>query len=332
VRVSAQTATAPGAISGNRGRADRYGDRALLTVTALASLLVVVVIAFIIYQLIDGSTLAISTFGIAFIGHDIWNPVLDNQNGVFGAAAFLYGTAVTSGMALLIGGPIGVAIGLFLSLLAPRRISAVIGPLVELIAAIPSVVLGLWGVLVLAPVMRTTIEPAIHDVLGWIPLFGTPSPTGLGIFTAGTILTIMVVPIIASISRELFLSVPNELQEGALALGMTRWEMVRGVVLASTKSGLAATAILGLSRALGEAIAVLQVDGGGSSSSISANLFNNGDTLAARIGGAFLGSQSDRETSSLFYLALILLVLGLATNLAAQLIVRRSTLSMRGAH
>ena len=145
-------------------------------------------------------------------------------------------------MALLIGGPIGIAIGLFLSLLAPRRVGAVVGPLIELIAAIPSVVLGLWGVLVLAPVMRTTIEPAIHSVLGWIPLFGSPSLTGLGLFTAGTILTIMVIPIIASISRELFLSVPNELQEGALALGTTRWEMVRGVVLASTRPGLAATA------------------------------------------------------------------------------------------
>ncbi len=332
MRVSAQTATAPGAISGNRGRADRYGDRALLGITALASLLVVVVIAFIIYQLIDGARLSISTFGLAFVGHNIWNPVLNNQIGVFGAASFLYGTAITSVMALLIGGPIGIAIGLFLSLLAPRRVGAVIGPLVELIAAIPSVVLGLWGVLVLAPVMRTTIQPAIHSVLGWIPLFGPPSLTGLGLFTAGTILTIMVIPIIASISRELFLSVPNELQEGALALGMTRWEMVRGVVLASTRPGLAATAILGLSRALGEAIAVLQVDGGGSSSSISANIFGNGDTLASRIAGAFIGASSNRETASLFYLAVILLVLGLATNLAAQLIVRRTTLGQRGAH
>jgi len=332
VRVSAQPASVPGAISGNRGRADRYGDRVLLGVTALASLLVVAVIAFIIYQLIDGASLAMSTFGIGFIGHNIWNPVINNQNGVYGAASFLYGTAITSAMALLIGGPIGIAIGLFLSVLAPRRIGAVIGPLVELIAAIPSVVLGLWGVLVLAPAMRTTIQPAIHDVLGWIPIFGTPSLTGLGLFTAGTILTIMIVPIIASISRELFLSVPNELQEGALALGATRWEMVRGVVLAATRPGLAATAILGLSRALGEAIAVLQVDAGGSSSTISANIFGSGDTLAARIANAFLSTTSNLEVSSLFYLAVILLVLGLGTNLAAQLIVRRTTISLRTGH
>jgi phosphate transport system permease protein len=332
VSVPSVTAPAPGAIGGNRGRVDRYGDYALLGVTALASLLVVVVIAFIVYQLIDGATLSMSTFGLAFVGHNIWNPVLDNQNGIYGAAAFLYGTAVSSAMALLIGGPIGIAIGLFLSLLAPRRVGTVIGPLIELIAAIPSVVLGLWGVLVLAPVMRTTIQPALHDVLGWIPLFGAPSATGLGLFTAGTVLTIMVVPIIASISREIFLSVPGELKEGALALGATRWEMVRGVVLASTRSGIMATLILGLSRALGEAIAVLQVDGGGSSSSISTNIFNAGDTLAARVANAFLSPTSPLETSSLFYLAVILLVLGLGANLAAQLIVRRSTIAMRGAH
>ena len=319
-------------MSGARGRADRYGDRALIGVTALASLVAVAAIAFIIYQLIDGAAPAISLYGIAFVGHNIWNPALNNQQGIFGAAAFIYGTAITSAMALLLGGPIGVAIGLFLSLLAPRRLASVIGPLVELIAAIPSVVFGLWGVLVLAPVMRTTIEPAIHDVLGWIPIFGATSPTGLGLFTAGTVLTIMVVPIIASISRELFLSVPSELQEGALALGATRWEMVRGVVLASSRSGLAATMILGLSRALGEAIAVLALAGGGSASTISADIFGNGDTLASRIANAFPGASSNTETASLFYLALILLAFGLAANLSAQLIVRRYAPNQRTAH
>ena len=186
MRVSAQTAIVPGAISGNRGRADRYGDRALLGITALASLLVVAVIAFIIYQL-DRRRRAVDldVRARASSATTSGTRCSNNQLGIFGAAAFLYGTAVTSLMALLIGGPIGIAIGLFLSLLAPRRIGAVIGPLVELIAAIPSVVLGLWGVLVLAPVMRTTFQPAIHSVLGWIPLFGSPSLTGLGLFTAG---------------------------------------------------------------------------------------------------------------------------------------------------
>jgi phosphate transport system permease protein len=322
--------SAPAQFAGQRGRADRFGDQLLYGLTAAASLLVVATIAFIIYQLVDGAAPAISLYDIAFLGHNVWNPVLDNQQGVFGAAAFIYGTAITSALALLLGGPIGIAIGLFLSLLAPRRVTAIVGPLIELIAAIPSVVLGLWGILILAPVMRSTIEPALHAVLGWIPLFAETSPTGLGVFTAGIVLTIMVVPIIASISRELFTSVPNDLKEGALALGTTRWEMVRGVVLSSTRPGLTATLILGLSRALGEAIAVTQVIGGGSASIISANLFNNGDTIASRIANDFLGSQSKRETASLFYLAVILLIFGLLANLTAQLIVRRYEQTHRG--
>jgi phosphate transport system permease protein len=189
------------------------------------------------------------------------------------------------------------------------------------------VVLGLWGLLVFAPVLGQTIEPFLHKYLGWIPLFGTASPSGTGVFNAGIILTIMVVPIIASISRELFRSVPPDLKDGALALGATRWEMVRGVVLASTRPGLAAALILGLSRALGEAIAVLQVIGGTSTSLISGNLFNVGSTLASRVANDFIGAENGRETAALFYLAVILLVLGLAANLSAQLIVRRYSVS-----
>jgi phosphate transport system permease protein len=323
--VVAESISASEALTGHRGRADRFGDLALYAITSLAALVVVATIAFIIYQLIDGARPALALYGLGFLGSNVWNPAANNSIGNFGAAALIYGTAVTSAIALLVGGPIAIAIGLFLSLLAPRRLGAVFGPLVELIAAIPSVVLGLWGALVLAPVMASTIEPFLHNVLGWIPLFGEPNPTGHGIFTAGVVLTIMVVPIIASISRELFMSVPSELQDGALALGVTRWEMVRGVVLSSTRAGLSAALILGLGRALGEAIAVSQVIG--SSPSISHNLFENGDTLAARIATDFLGALSARETASLFYLALILLVIGLIANLTAQLIVRRYELS-----
>jgi len=314
-----------GGISGSRGRADRVGDRLLQGLTTLASPLVVATIGFIIYQLVDGARPAMSLYGFGFIGHNVWNQAAENQHGIFGAAAFVYGTAVTSAIALVLAGPIGIAIGLYLSLLAPRRIAAVIGPLIELIAAVPSVVLGLWGLLVLAPLIKSTIEPALGAVLGWIPLFGTPASgwAGEGVFAAGIILTIMVVPIVASISRELFTSVPNELKEGALALGATRWEMVRGVVLASSRPGLTATLILGLSRALGEAIAVTQVIGGGSSSIISGNLFNVGDTLASRIANASQSSNGPRETAAIFYLAVILLAFGLLANLTAQTIVRR---------
>jgi phosphate transport system permease protein len=169
--------------------------------------------------------------------------------------------------------------------------------------------------------MRSTIEPALHSVLGFIPIFGAPSQTGLGLFTAGVVLAIMVLPIIASISRDLFLTVPNELKDGALALGATRWEMIRGVVLDSTRPGLAAATILGLSRALGEAIAVTQVIGAGSI--ISGNLFNTGDTIPSRIAEQFIGATSKLQTASLFYAAVILLAMEIIANLAAQLIVWR---------
>jgi phosphate transport system permease protein len=191
---------------------------------------------------------------------------------------------------------------------------------VELLAAVPSVIIGLWGILVLAPFMRSTIMPALHSVLGWIPIFGTASTTGLGILTAGVALAIMVLPIMAAISRDLFLSVPRELKDGALALGSTRWEMIRGVVLDSSRAGLAAAAILGLSRALGEAIAVTQLIGAGNA--IGTSLNGTGDTFASRIAEQFIGSTG-LQMSSLFYCAVILLVMELAVNFGAQMVVRR---------
>ena len=163
-----------------------------------------------------------------------------------------------------------------------------ISPLVEMLAAIPSVILGFWGILILAPFVHEQVEPFLHDKLGFIPLFGQPQTTGASVFTASLILTIMVVPIIASISRDLFLSVPTDIQDGASALGATRWEVVRGVVLPSTASGVIAASLLGLGRALGEAIAVTQVIGAGSE--IHASLFETGDTMAGRIANQFPGA------------------------------------------
>jgi phosphate transport system permease protein len=224
-------------------------------------------------------------------------------------------------MALLIAAPLGIAIALFLSELAPRGARVVIGALVELLAAIPSVVLGLWGILVLGPFVADHIEPPLQRAFGFLPIF-SGKPGSSGIFIAGLVLAIMVVPIVASICRELFLSVPTELEEAALALGSTRWEMVRGVVLSSSKAGIGAAVILGLGRAIGEAIAVTQVVGAGNSG-IHASLFATGDTLASRIAGEFIGASSKLQIASLFYLAGILLVIGLLTNLLAQMIVRR---------
>jgi phosphate transport system permease protein len=300
-----------------RKRADRIGDGVLYAVCLLAALLAVAVIALIGYEVVSGAGPAISKFGLGFLVGADWQP----NFGVFGAGSLLYGTLISSFFALLLGAPIAISIGLYLSLLAPTGVRGVVSPLIEMLAAIPSVILGFWGVLVLAPFVHERIEPWLHDSLGFIPIFGTPETTGLSLFTASLILTIMVVPIIASISRDLFMAVPRELQDGASALGATRWEVVRGVVLPSTSSGIVAASLLGLGRALGEAIAVSQVVGAGSA--IQASLFKTGDTLAARIANQFPGALTELHHSSLFYLGAILLVIGLASNLVAQWIGRR---------
>ena len=296
---------------------DWLGDRALLGLTALASLAAIVVMVAIVLKVFGASRLAFDKFGIAFL----WGRTWDATHDVYGALPGLFGTAVTSLMALVIAVPLAIAIALFLSELAPRGVGGIVGALVETLAAVPSVVLGLWGILVLGPFAANHLEPWLHDTLGFIPLFsGTPQSSG--IFIAGLVLAIMVVPIVASICRELFLSVPHELEEGALALGATRWEMVRGVVLSSSRPGIAAAVILGLGRAIGEAIAVTQVIGAGWT--IQWSLFSTGDTLASRIAGQYQGAVSKMQVSALFYLGAILLVIGLVTNFLAQLVVRRA--------
>jgi len=306
-----------------RKRADRIGDRTLYGICLLAALLCVVTIALIAYQVVNGASPAISKYGIGFLTDTTWQP----NFGEFGAGSLIFGTAVSSFAALLLGAPIAISIGLYLSLLAPSGVRGAIAPLVEMLAAIPSVILGFWGVLVLAPFVQGTLEPWLHDSFGFIPIFGAPETTGSSIFTASLILTIMVIPIIASISRDLFLTVPADLKDGASALGATRWEVIRGIVLPSTASGVVAASLLGLGRALGEAIAVAQVIGAGSE--IQASLFRTGDTLAARIANQFPGALTEMHKASLFYLGVILLVIGLASNLVAQWIGRR--FSFRGA-
>ena len=193
-----------------------------------------------------------------------------------------------------------------------------ISPLVEMLAAIPSVILGFWGILVLAPFVHEHVEPFLHETLGFLPIFGAPQTTGASVFTAGLILTIMVIPIIASISRDLFLTVPREIQDGASALGATRWEVVRGVVLPSTASGVVAASLLGLGRALGEAIAVTQVIGAGLRNPRLA-VSDRGHARPRGSRTSSRGATSALYQASLFYLGVILLVIGLLSNLAAQL-------------
>jgi phosphate transport system permease protein len=283
----------------------------MLSVCATAGVTCAVVLVIIAIQVISGASMSINHFGFGFLGTQDWAPNL----GHFGAAVALYGTVVSSALALLIATPLALGIALYLALMAPVKVRAVVGPLVEMLAAIPSVIVGLWGLIFLAPFLVHHVEPFLHSVLGFLPIFGSAQTTGLSLFAAGIVLAIMILPIIASLSRDLFLTVPIELLDGAAALGATRWEVIRGVVIPTTFSGVAASVVLGLGRALGEAIAVTAVVGDGST--IQKSLFGTGQTLSSRIANDFKDIVSPLHQSSLFFLAVILLILAVVTNLLA---------------
>ena len=301
------------------GRRAHLGDRSLVLVTASAAAVALVLVGLIAWRLVAGALPSLDRFGIGFVWKAAWDPTVSK---VFGAGSFLFGTAVTSLAALAVAAPLAAGIAVYLAELAPRVLRGPVTALVETLAAVPSVVIGLWGILVLGPALRDHVEPLLHRAFGFLPIFGTPNAASSSVFTAIVVLTIMILPIVSSVSRELFLGVPRELKEGALALGMTRWEMIRGVVFPYARGGIAAALILGLGRAVGEAIAVTQVIGGGVA--IHANLFASGDTLASKIAASYQGATSDLEIGSLVYLALVLMAFSLLVNLSAQLIVRRT--------
>ncbi len=305
-----------------RGRIDRIGDPVLKAVTFVAAALAVTVLVLIAYELATGSRLAFHRFGLGFLTSQVWDTI-HNQ---FGALSLIFGTAVTAVLAIVIATPLAIAIALFLTELAPKRTRALLGALVEMLAAIPSVILGLWGILVLGPFVQNQLEPFLGSTLGFLPFFRGAHYTS-GILTAVLILTIMVVPIIASVTRELFATVPPELREGALALGATRWEMVRGVLLPAAKPGILAAVALGFGRAVGEAIAVAMVIGG--QVGIHWSLFAFGDTLASRIAVQYNGTTTNLQISALVYLATILLVISLVVNIGAQLLIRPIDLKPR---
>jgi phosphate transport system permease protein len=311
-------APVPARLPRTRRFGDRIGDGVLHALTAAAAALAVLVVVSIAWKVLEGARPALEKFGVGFLVDQGWNPVTND----YAALDFIFGTALTSFGAVLLAAPISIAIGLYLSELAPRGVRGVVGSLVEMLAAIPSVVLGLWGILVLGPFVAQHLGPFLADHFGWIPIFaGDPTQNGSGQLTAILVLTIMVVPITSAVCRELFLSVPNDLEQGAIALGATRWEMVRDVVLQYTKGGVVAAIVLGLGRAIGEAIAVTQVIGG--QTGIHASVFATGDTLASRIAAQYQGAASDLQVAAIVYLAAILLVISLVTNFGAQLIVKR---------
>jgi len=227
---------------------------------------------------------------------------------------------VSSLLALVLATPLGIAIGLYLSMMAPPRVRATVGPLVEMLAAVPSIIYGFWGLVVLVPFVLK-LEPGLHDALGFIPLFGPPSTIGISVLSAGIVLTVMILPIISALSRDLFLTVPAELKDGAAALGATQWEIIRGIVLPNTASGVGAAVVLGLGRALGEAIAVSFVIG--DVNTIHTSFLQPGATLAERIANQFQGALNNLHLAAMFYCGLILVLIGMVTSIAARSIASR---------
>jgi phosphate transport system permease protein len=315
-RVEAASIPA-GSLPRTRHVGDRVGDGLLYGLTALAAILGVLIVLAIVWRVADGAWPAIKIFKAGFLWGNEWNVNRDE----FGARDLIIGTVVTSFGAMLLSAPLSIAIGLCLSELAPPAVRAPVGTLIDMLAAVPSVVIGLWGIYVLAPFNANHTAPIIHSVLGWIPIFGGDPHTESTVFTAIIVLTIMTIPITSSICRELFIGVPSELEEGSIGLGATRWEMVKTVVVPSVRGGIVAAIILGLGRALGEAIAVTQVIG--NFIPLRHTLFAPGDTAASRLANQYQGASTNTQIAALIYLALVLLVITFFTNYAAQRVVKR---------
>lgn len=293
------------------------GDRILkyLTLTVVWGFILMVVAlggALLVY-----SWPALQAMGFSFFTTLVWDPVVPQ----FGTLAFVYGTVCSSAIALLIGAPVGIGIAVFLSELTSNTVASVIGFMVELLAAIPSVILGLWGLLYVVPYLRETAEPFLIAHLGWSPFFAGP-PYGVGLLAAGLILSIMVVPIIAAISRDVLRAVPHEQREAAIALGATRWETIRISVMSYARSGIMGAVFLGLGRAIGETMAVTMVIG--NRPEISASLFAPAHTMASVIANEFTEATSDLYVSALVAVGFFLFVLTCVINGLARLLVTRT--------
>ena len=289
------------------------GDTIFRGLMLLVALFVVAIVIAMVIALASDSMLSIRQFGFGFLTSSQWNPV----KGEYGALPFIYGTVVSSLIALLISVPFSLGIAVFLVEQAPHYIARPVGFLVELLAAIPSVVYGLWGIFVLAPFLRVHVEPPLARWLGWLPFF-QGSITGIGLLTGGIILAIMVTPIISAVVRDVLAAVPGSQREAALALGATKWEMIR-VVLVNGAPGIAGAVILGLGRALGETMAVTMVIG--NRPQISASLFDPSYTIASAIANEFTEATQDLYLSALVELGLILFLVTFIVNGIARILV-----------
>jgi len=297
-------------------RTGNTGDAIARVIAVSLGLSVLVLAGLLIYELIDKSWQSISEFGLGFITGTTWDPVARE----FGAAPAIYGTLVSSLIALVLAVPVSLGAAIFLSEIAPPWLRNPFSFLVEMLAALPSVVLGLWGIYVLIPWVRDFVEKSTLGHLSFIPLFSGP-PFGLGMLAAGLILSIMVLPIITAISRDVMLAVPTSQREAMLALGATKWEVISGAVLPYCRSGLVGAVILGLGRALGETMAVTMVIGRGYN--ITASLFRPASTAASTVASEFNEASYGLYISALVELALILLVITLFVNIFARLLVWR---------
>jgi phosphate transport system permease protein len=284
----------------------RLGDAVFRNLTRAAAIGVLLLLSGVIISLIQGSIPAIEAFGFGFLVSQRWNPVTEN----FGALPAIYGTIVTSFVAMLIAVPVGLMIAFFLTELCPQWLRRPIGTAIELLAGIPSIIYGIWGLFIFAPFLQATLQPFLINTLGNVPgigsLFAGP-PYGIGVLTSGLILAIMVLPFVTAITRDVFEAVPAVLKEAAYGLGCTRWEVVRNVVLPYTRVGVIGGIMLGLGRALGETMAVTFVIG--NAHRISASVLAPGTTISATIANEFTEAVGDLYTSALIELGLILFVI-----------------------
>src|SRR5882672_12756092 len=293
----------------------RFGDRAFEWLTLAMASAVVVLVILIGWELWRGSSLAIQKFGFHFLATSTWDPVAEE----FGALPFIFGTLVSSAIALIIAVPLGIATAAYLTELAPLWIRQPLASLIEMLAAIPSVILGLWGIFVMIPWLRDYPFPFLKRFFGWTPFFSGPI-YGPSMLAGGIIVAIMVLPIITSVSREILRSVPDLQREAAYALGATRWEATRIAVLSYAKKGLLGAVILGLGRALGETMAVTMVIG--NRPEIAASLFAPAYTMASVVANEFTEATTDLYLSALFEIGLVLLGVTLVFNAVAQLLLK----------